>query len=263
MTYSKKLASLSLRKHEPKESMNQFLTWTWDPAAGQFGLLPMLATSLLLATTASSLAFFWAMAINCFLSTDETSRFKTPVAALVHVMAAVPSLVYAVLGVLCIVPFLRQWTNTGGFGLLAAVLTLTLFITPQQVLLSRSLLSDLMKRSDLTAQSLGLSKLQSFLHIVLPQAKASLFETYLLGYVRALGDTMIALLVAGNAAQSPNSWLTPVRSLTAHIALVSGVDTLSQTFQSVFVVSAILLGSSLLLISLVHILHRLSRRVAE
>jgi phosphate transport system permease protein len=75
-----------------------------------------------------------------------------------------------------------------------------------------------------------------------PLASLGLWAAAVLGFSRALGDTIIALMVAGNAAQIPHSLLDSIRTLTSHIALVVATDSTSRAYQSIFISGLILIG---------------------
>ena len=84
-----------------------------------------------------------------------------------------------------------------------------------------------------TGQALGMSPVQALLGVVFPAARRSLTTALVLGFCRAIGDTLVALMVAGNAPQLPDSLLDSVRTLTAHIALVLATDSFSPEYRSI------------------------------
>jgi len=90
------------------------------------------------------------------------------------------------------------------------------------------------------AAALGASRIQQLLHVMLPLAKKGMLGGVLLALGRAVGDTLIALMLAGNAVQVPTSALEPARTLTAHIALVMAADYESPEFRSIFTCGIVL-----------------------
>jgi phosphate transport system permease protein len=92
----------------------------------------------------------------------------------------------------------------------------------------------------LAATSLGSTKVQRLVHILLPQAGRGLVMGTVLAFGRAMGDTMIALMLAGNAVAMPGSLLDAARTLTSHIALVIAADVDSPEFRTLFVCGLIL-----------------------
>lgn len=97
----------------------------------------------------------------------------------------------------------------------------------------------------LTSASLGLSPIQALLLVVMPGSAQALRAAAIMGYCRALSDTLIPLMLAGNAPQFPDSFFDSVRTLTAHIALVVATDNSSPAFHSLFACGLILFAVSL------------------
>jgi len=90
------------------------------------------------------------------------------------------------------------------------------------------------------ADALGASRSQKLIHVMLPAAKKGLLNGVILGLGRAVGDTLIALMLAGNSARVPESITEPARTLTAHIALVIAADYESPEFRSIFTCGLVL-----------------------
>jgi phosphate transport system permease protein len=90
------------------------------------------------------------------------------------------------------------------------------------------------------AEALGASPTQKLLYVILPSAKKGMLNGVILAMGRAVGDTLIALMLAGNAIQVPESVLEPARTLTAHIALVIAADYESPEFRSIFTCGVVL-----------------------
>ncbi|MDO9631388.1 MAG: ABC transporter permease subunit, partial [Humidesulfovibrio sp.] len=127
-----------------------------------------------------------------------------------------------------------------GFSWLAALLVLALLVLPTIVLVLDSQLSLVGPPLRLTAAALGLSRAQELLHLTLPLSARGLKAAAVLGFGRAVGDTLIPLMLAGNAAQVPHSLLSALRTLTAHIALVVATDSQSAAYNSLFACGVIL-----------------------
>jgi phosphate transport system permease protein len=221
----------------------RLLTWDWRPDRGQHGVLPMVVGSLLLATAAMLLALPLAIGVCLFVHGLGPRRLGRLLFAVVAFMTGIPTVVYAFVAVLYLVPLVRQLSHGAGSGysLLAAACTLALLVLPTLVLVIDASWRGIAPSLLQTGEALGLSRTQVLLHLVLPLSWRGLAVAAVLAFGRAIGDTMIALLVAGNAAQLPHSPLDPVRALTAHIALVFEVDTQSQLYWSIFACGLILL----------------------
>jgi phosphate ABC transporter permease subunit PstA len=210
-------------------------SWQWQPYQGHFGILPMAAGSLCLAVAALTIAYPLAIGI-CGLAHGLATR---PVArwllAIVHFMASIPTVIYGLVSVFLLVPLIRQgFSASSGFCLLAAAPTLALLVLPTVVLLIHVELEQVDQRVRLAGKALGLTPAGEFLWVVLPCCKRGLTAAAILGFARAIGDTLISLMVAGNAPRVPASPLDSMRTLTAHIALVVSTDSQSVEYHSLF-----------------------------
>ncbi len=230
----------------------------WQPFHGQFGILPMIIGTLLLAISALLIAYPMGLGLCLFVHGLGPARLARPVLLLVHFMTAIPTVVYGFVSVFLLVPLLRNHFAHGtGFSLLAATLTLSILILPTIVLLINSQLQQVVPALRMTATALGISRVQELTRISLPAATYGLQAAAVLGFGRAVGDTLIALMVAGNAAQIPGSAFDSIRTLTAHIALVVATDSRSTTYHSLFACGLILFLTTAMVNLL---LHRIRRR---
>jgi len=190
----------------------------WYPQRGQFDLLPMLW-----ATLAASLGALL-IALPLGMMSAVFSRFYAPgwmVSSLRRVMmllAGIPSVVYGLWGLTVLVPLIAQWEPPGA-SLLAAILILALMVLPTVALTSEAALAAVSPASLQGAAALGLSRKGIVLGVALPEARAGIMTGALLAALRALGETMAVLMVAGNVVQTPGSVFDSVRVLTANIAL--------------------------------------------
>ncbi len=212
--------------------------WTggWHPYAQppSYGVGPMILVSVLMAAGAVTVAFPLALGLAAFAHGVGPRPLRRPVQGLVRLMAGIPTVVYGFVAVMVLVPFMRHsFAGTTGFGLLPAILTLSLLILPTMVLVIDARLGRQDQAWVVACRSLGMNHSQALERVLLPRARAGLVAAAVLGISRALGDTLVALMVAGNAAQAPGGWLDSVRSLTAHIALVLATDTFSPEYRSV------------------------------
>ncbi len=220
----------------------KFLSWEWDPSSQNFGIFPMMISSLSLASLATVFAFSWSFGLAVFLQGVGPRFLRNVVAFLIRAMASIPSIIFGLAGALYVVPLIRQYSHGSGYSLLATICTLSFFLLPFQTKLCSSAFAAAEERIGISADVLGFTKLQKIFWIVVPEAKIALYATLAMGFCRSLGDTMIALLVSGNSPQVPGSLFAPVRVLTAHIALVASTDSFSPIFDSLFVAVAFLLS---------------------
>jgi len=190
----------------------------WYPLEGQFGLVPMLAASLVIALGATALAapvgVANALAIRFFLPASLATGYR----ALLALLAGMPSVVIGLWGLVTIVPIMARWQPPGA-GLLTATVVLALMILPTVALTSASALANLPKDWLRGGAALGLSRWGVILRVALPGARAGIGVGLLLALARALGETLVVLMLAGNVVRMPSGLFEPVRALTANIAL--------------------------------------------
>ena len=221
----------------------EILSWEWRPFQGRFGILPMVAGSLCLAAAAMGLAFPLALGLCGFAQSLGPRRLGRPLLGLIHFMTGIPTVIYGFVSVIFLVPLVRGlFPESTGYSWLTAALTLGLMILPTIVLVIQAQLQQVDARVRLAAAALGFSPAQTLLWVIAPLASRGFWAAAVLGFSRAIGDTIIALMVAGNAAQVPHSLLDSIRTLTAHIALVVATDSTSQAYQSIFASGLILFG---------------------
>ncbi len=221
--------------------LQNIFSWHWRPYRGEFGILPMIVGSLCLASLSMGIAYPLGLGICLFMQGIGPPVLRKIVFNLVHFMVGIPTVVYAFVAAFSLVPFLREYFPFGtGFSWLAASLTLALLILPTIVLILTAELDVLKEKLSFTSLSLGLSPKQTLFYVILPSAKMGLLAAAVLGFGRALGDTLISLMIAGNAPQIPHSLFDSIRTLTAHIALVVATDSQSLAYASVFSAGLIL-----------------------
>lgn len=224
----------------------EILSWEWRPFQGKFGILPMAVGSLSLAVTAMGVAYPLGLGICGFAHGLGPRCLKGPLMGLINFMTSIPTVIYGFVSVIFLVPLVRgAFPESTGYSWLTAALTLSLMILPTIVLLVHAQLQQVDARVRLASAALGFSPAQTLLWVMRPLAFRGLWAAAVLGFSRALGDTIIALMVAGNAPQVPNSLLDSIRTLTSHIALVVATDSTSQAYQSIFASGLILFGVSI------------------
>lgn len=224
-------------------------SWRWSPSQGQFGILPMIAGSVLLSVSAVALAWPLALGLCCWLLESSGTRIAAPrralalfIAGLVRFMTAVPTVVYGFVAVFLLVPFIRTAAG-GGSGLcwLSAGLALSVLLLPTMVLVMETGLRSRLENLHLATSALGFDRLQTLAYFVLPQSRRCLLTALALGFGRGIGDTLIALMLSGNWPQLPALPTDSLRTLTAHMALVTANEVGGTAYNSLFAAGAILL----------------------
>ncbi|WP_153111957.1 PstC family ABC transporter permease [Propionivibrio limicola] len=228
------------------ETLSSLLSWQWRPQQGEFGILPMLAGSLCLAGSAMLLAYPLGLGLCCFMHGLGPTWAARPLLGIVRGMTSVPTVVYGLVSAFLLIPLIRAGFSGSGFSWLAAGLTLAMLILPTIVLILDSQFRTIHAQTQLTAAALGFTPAQQVLRLTLPLSTRGLLVAAALGFGRAIGDTLIPLMLAGNAPLLPHSPLDPLRTLTSHIALVVATDSQSAAYGSLFACGVILFMVSLL-----------------
>jgi phosphate transport system permease protein len=222
------------------------LSWHWRPVQGEFGILPMVAGSLCLGSSAMLLAYPVGLGACCFAHGIGPAWAARPLMGIIRFMTSVPTVVYGLVSIFLLVPLIRDGFSGSGFSWLAALLTLALLVLPTIVLLIDSQFRLVAPEIRLTAAALGFTRVQELVQLTVPLSARGLIMAAVLGFGRAVGDTLIPLMLAGNAPQLPLSLLDSIRTLTAHIALVVSTDSQSTAYNSLFACGAILFLFTLL-----------------
>ena len=195
----------------------------WNPENNQFGILPLILSSIF----GTSLAILTAVPIGVsaaiFLThISKNKKVSALFLFLIELLAGIPSVVYGLLGGIIIVPLIFKIQTafklpTGG-SLLSAAIVLVIMILPTIISVSTSAIKTVPKQYNDASLALGSSKMQSIIKIIIPAAKSGIVSGIVLGVGRAIGETMAVMMVAGNAPIMPEI-LKPVRLLTVGISL--------------------------------------------
>jgi phosphate transport system permease protein len=213
-----------------------FLTsTTWDVNKGQFGVLPEIWGTLYSSLLALLLGGFFGVAIAIFLTQDFLPPTLEPIFKnIIELLAAIPSVVYGLWGLFVLIPAIRplaNWcyeylgwlpffgTSLSGPGLLPAALVLTIMILPTVSALSRDALSAVPPRIREAAFGMGATRWEVILRVLLPTAATGIFGALVLGFGRALGETMALAMLVGNSNQLSLSLFSPANTLAALLAL--------------------------------------------
>ncbi|MCG9059496.1 ABC transporter permease subunit [Laribacter hongkongensis] len=236
------LAFASLPLLRSPAALTALLSPEWAPFAGAFGIGSMLAGSVALATLAVGLAWPTGILLALHVQGLGSRWLARPLDAALRLMAGMPTIVYAFVSVALLVPYLRDELGIGnGYSWLAGSLTLGLMLTPTVYLTLAGPLARQDRAQALACDALGLTVRQRLLWISLPSCRPTLLAALLLASGRAVGDTLIALMVTGNTPLLPAHPGEPLRALTAHIAMTLTADTQSQAYASIFAASLLLL----------------------
>lgn len=221
-------------------------TWHWNPYQGLFGILPMVMGSIILSFSALFLALPLAISLCSLMLTAPKHLAVKVLQAAIRFMTAIPTVVYAFVGVLLLTPLVRLTFAGSGLSLLTATLVLALLIMPTMVLVLNSGLGAKLDELCPHGLAIGLDKFELLWFFVFPRSKKTFLAAGLLGFGRAVGDTLIPLMLAGNAPQVPQGLGQSLRTLSAHMALVTANEVGGAAYSSLFMAGFLLLGISAL-----------------
>ena len=136
-----------------------------------------------------------------------------------ELLAGIPSVVYGFIGVVYVVPFVREFFGGSGFSLLSTSIVLGVMILPTVISISYDSLMSVPRQYREGSLAMGATKWQTIWRVIIPSAKSGILASFILGMGRAIGETMAVIMVAGNALKVPTSILDPLRTLTSNIAL--------------------------------------------
>ena len=192
--------------------------WNSNAATPQFGILPFILTSIYGTAGAILLGVPVGFMTAVFLAKMAPPKLKTAVSAAVSLLAGIPSVVYGLVGMLVLVPGIRQVFHIpDGSGLLAAIIVLAIMILPSIISVSETSLRAVPEEYEQASLALGATHLETVFRVTLPAARSGVATAVVLGVGRAIGEAMAIIMVAGNVANMPGLF-TSVRFLTTAIA---------------------------------------------
>ena len=217
-----------------KFGWNFITTSTWDPVAEQFGALPFAFGTVATSIVALIISVPLGLGAAIFLAELAPRRLSDMLTFLIELLAAVPSVIYGLLGIFLLVPFLQNVAVPPlkqvlgflpifdgpfyGVSIFSASIVLALMIVPFIVSVSREVLLAVPQDQREAALALGATKWESTWKIVVPYASRGIMGSIFLALARALGETMAVTMVIGNTPQIKASLLAPGYSIAAVIA---------------------------------------------
>jgi phosphate transport system permease protein len=213
----------------------EVLTRPWLPDKGIFGIYPMIVGTVLIASLSLIFSFPFSLGVSALISTIAPKRIGRFLKMSVQMMTGIPTVIYGFVGIFLLVPIIRKWFGDGsGMCILSAALMLSVLIAPTMILFFTDSFANVPKSHTDAIEALGGTPAQKFLYVILPQSWRGVLTGAILALGRAVGDTLIALMIAGNAVAPPMSLLDSARTLTSHIALIIAADIDSLEFKTIF-----------------------------
>ena len=219
---------------------------------GIFGILPLLVGSLLTALLTLLISGPLALLVALFMVEVAPEPVRRVMRTIVEIFASLPSVIFGLLGLIYVVPWVRETFHTGlGKGILAAAIVLVFMTQPTIVTIAEDALRALPATLREAAWGIGATRWQMIWSILLPAARPGLITALILGMGRAIGETMAVQMVIGNITEYiPTSLVTGATTMPA--AIVTQLPEASTPAQrsALIMVGFVLLATSFLLIAL-------------
>lgn len=232
---------------------NFLVTSTWDPNGGKFGALPFIYGTCVTSALALLIAIPLGVAAAVFLSEMAPPKLSNLLTFLIELLAAVPSVIYGLLGIFILVPIIRDYLvpvlvklfgylpifqgDFYGVSFLSAGMVLSVMVVPFIISVSREVLLAVPIDQREAALAVGATKWETTWQIVLPNARTGIMGSIFLALARALGETMAVTMVIGNTPKITASLLSPGYSIAAVIA-----NEFAEASGSLYISSLIFLG---------------------
>ncbi len=192
--------------------------WASTAAEPKFGILPFILTSVYGTAGAIVLGVPVGFMTAVYLAKMAPRRVRTVMESAVSLLAGIPSVVYGLVGMLVLVPFIRKAFNVpDGAGLLAAIVVLAVMILPSIIKVSLTALDAVPREYEDASLALGATPVETWFRVSVPAARSGVAAAVVLGVGRAIGEAMAVMMVSGNAPNMPGLFQS-VRFLTTAVA---------------------------------------------
>jgi len=215
--------------------LNFLTSTTWSVNSGHFGILPEIWGTLYSSMLALVFGGFFGVSIAILLTQEFLpAKLEIILKNIIDLLAAIPSVVYGLWGIFFVIPAVRpvaEWlhgafswiplfgTSLSGPGMLPAALVLTIMILPTVSAISQDALRAVPPKIKEAAYGMGATRWEAILRVILPTAATGIFGALVLGFGRALGETMALAMLVGNSNQLSLSLFSPANTLAALLAL--------------------------------------------
>ena len=192
--------------------------WASTASEPSFGILPFILTSIYGTAGAIVLGVPVGFMTAVFLAKIAPPRLASAVRTAVDLLAGIPSVVYGLIGMMVLVPAVRELFNLpDGASLFCAIIVLAVMILPSIISVSETALKAVPKEYEEASLALGATHIETVFRVTVPAASSGIAASIVLGIGRAIGEAMAVIMVAGNVANMP-SLFSSVRFLTTAVA---------------------------------------------
>ncbi len=212
---------------DPLVNILEFFTGTkWSPTGANpsFGFLPLLAGTILIAGGALLIGTPIGIAAALYLSEFAGKKVRSVVKPIIEILAGIPSIVYGFFALMFISPIFRDYFGASYFNAASAIVVIAIMILPLVISISDDSMKAVPNHLRETSLALGATRWETATKVVMPAASSGIIASTLLGLARAIGETMVVLLVAGSVANLTFNPFSEVMTMSAFIAKVATGD---------------------------------------
>jgi phosphate transport system permease protein len=203
-----------------------FFGTVWNVAYQEFGYLPMVYGTFVVILIALVIGVPLAFSVSIFMAEIAPGRIRSSIKVIVELLAGIPSIVWALIGIWYVVPLVAKMTgqNSGWNGISGGII-LAIMILPTIVTLSDDALRGVPNDQKEAAYALGSTHWQVIHKVSVPIASPGIFSAIILGLARAFGETIVVLIICGNTPNIPAlffNFTVPIRTMTANLVAEMG-----------------------------------------
>jgi phosphate transport system permease protein len=238
-----------------------FTTTTWQPAILQFGIWPLVTSTLITSTIAMSVALPLGLGVAIYLSEYASAKARLILKPMLEVLSGIPTVVYGYFALSFVTPLLRSLLGRETvqvYNMASAGLVMGVLILPMVSSMSEDALSAVPRSLREASYGLGATKLETAIKVVFPAALSGITAAIIVAISRAIGETMIVAVAAGAGPKFTFDPFQAAETMTGHIVRISGGDL---SYDSIDYNSIFAIGLMLFLMTLT--LNIISRRIVQ
>lgn len=228
-----------------KISLAEFFGTEWNPNSyGQlkWGILSFVVSTLIVTLGALLFAVPLGILTAIYISEIAPPKFREIIKPVIELIAGIPSVVLGLIGIFVLSPFVASLFGiSSGLNAFTASLIVGIMVLPTIISISEDVLTSLPSEFREASLALGATKWQMITKTLIPAGMSGIFAAIMLGLGRAVGETMVVLMVAGNSLAMPLSFFDPARTMTANIAIeIKEVVNGSLHYEALFAIGLVL-----------------------
>lgn len=219
----------------------------WQPLKGVFGFLPFIAGTFWVTIAAMIIVIPVSILASIYLSEYAGNIARKVIFPAIDLLAGIPSVVFGACGIIIVVPFIREviapalGVASSGFSVLAGAIVLAVMVFPIVINITLEIFRSIPSELREASLSLGATKWETVKYVVLRKGGPGIVTAVVIGFARALGETMAVLMVVGNVAKCPTSLFDPAYPLPALIANNYGEMMSVPLYDSALMLAALIL----------------------